>query len=777
MTSRSAALSNLRQDTTQAPSSFFCGESDSLPPLPAKFRLTPEFELMLECCAASSIFPAQIAAKRYTDINWESLVALSVRHQVLPLVQAALRQLGTNFIPEQVREKLKQCSMRARGRALQHGSELVRLNGAFREQGIGMMPLKGVTLSHRLFHDPTMRQVQDIDLMVRPEDLDRADRLLQALGYRRTFPAAELTPKMRRRMLLQEHHWSYLNDDLHLAVELHWSLDLWTPQNVAELWQQSHALDCCLGSTFVELNEDALLLLVCSHGAGHRWSRLKWLCDAAVLLSRERRGTWDDLLALAEQFDLKRALAQASLLSYWLLGTEPAQPLRELIRKEPSSAKLASQALQAMLMDSRRLHRLERFGLLMSLPYTLLLRPKLPVRVYMRRVWISSAYFSDFPLSDRWFWLYYPLRPLLWSRNMMRRSNPPRSRRPQAGSFGLATSKSKSSMSSVHCYSRGTGSMSEIVQCPVCRGSENARVDVFGEFSFLRCAQCTLEFCHPIEYDRANYDAAYKADGSSTFYVPSAQWLREASPALNEARWMLFAAQTEALAWLKANRGGASILDIGCGPGWFLIRARQLGFRVAGVEIGSEPVRLLRDRGYDVVCGSIESVPPQWSPQVVTVFEVLEHLPDPVQFLRQIRQRFPQALLILTVPSPRRWTKAGSHRDLADYPPNHLTRWNPASLTEALSLAGYSESEVRYSKPRPLELASVSVRGLWNSWTRKMPDRLTEVELGGSLRRLQKEIEVRKWKCVPGYLGASLFRLLGSSGISMLAIATAQSND
>ena len=55
-----------------------------------------------------------------------------------------------------------------------------------------------------------------------------------------------------------------------------------------------------------------------------------------------------------------------------------------------------------------------------------------------------------------------------------------------------------------------------------------------------------------------------------------------------------------------------------------------------------------------------------------------------------------------------------------------------------------------------------------------MPDRLAEAMEGGRLRHLRHEVTVRKLKCVPGFIAASLFRLFGWSGISMLAIATPQ---
>ena len=404
----------------EAPGAPTAGRAKSLPPLPRKFCLTPEFRLLLACCSTPGPSSESIALLSAAGIDWNKFVQLAARQQVALLAHAALHQRARDFIPQKAREKLKDQAVRARGRALHHVAESVRLNRAFLQEGIGAIPMKGTTLSQQLFNDPAMRQVQDIDFMVRQEDLDRADHLLTTHGYRRIFPAAELTPKMRQRTLLQDHHWTYTHSGLPLALELHWRLDLWTREDVLELWNHSQKMEC-MGTTFRVLDQDATLLLLCSHGAGHRWSRLKWLNDVALLLARERTAASDSLFAMAARLGLERALAQAALLAHWLLGTDLAEPLRQLVQREPLCVTLASQAVRALFMDRRRLRRMERFGLLTSLPYTLCLRKDLALTVYMRKLWMSSAYFGDFPLSDQWFWLYYPLRPLLWARNTVQR--------------------------------------------------------------------------------------------------------------------------------------------------------------------------------------------------------------------------------------------------------------------------------------------------------------------------------------------------------------------
>src|SRR4029077_8300575 len=87
----------------------------------------------------------------------------------------------------------------------------------------------------------------------------------------------------------------------------------------------------------------------------------------------------------------------------------------------------------------------------------------------------------------------------------------------------------------------------QAIACPLCRGTEHVPVESFGRFTVVRCALCSLEFSDPLEYNRKDYDLAYRTPASSEFMVPALKWLAEASAHLDEARWMLFSAQLEVL--------------------------------------------------------------------------------------------------------------------------------------------------------------------------------------------------------------------------------------
>lgn len=175
---------------------------------------------------------------------------------------------------------------------------------------------------------------------------------------------------------------------------------------------------------------------------------------------------------------------------------------------------------------------------------------------------------------------------------------------------------------------------------------------------------------------------------------------------LKEAWHFLEPPKQGALEWIRTHLPrGFAVLDISFGPGWFLAAVEKAGFTALGTELSEVAVESMRGRGFTVHLGGPEGWPPEGpQPKTVTLFEVLEHVPQPVDFLAAIRRRFPAAPLLLSVPSPRSLYRSWGIRESHDYPPNHLTWWNQRSLVEALQRAGYQTVEVHFPKLEGKEL-------------------------------------------------------------------------
>ena len=152
--------------------------------------------------------------------------------------------------------------------------------------------------------------------------------------------------------------------------------------------------------------------------------------------------------------------------------------------------------------------------------------------------------------------------------------------------------------------------------------------------------------------------------------------------------------------WLSGNlKQGDTILDLGCSTGWFLAALEGGGFEAIGLDVSDRIVKLLKEKKFNVFRGPLGKCPVKFcNPNAITMFEVLEHLHEPLSILKEVYRRFPDVSLIISVPAPSSWTVKLGIRSYCDYPPNHLTRWSEANLKIALNSVGYDNIDFIYPK-------------------------------------------------------------------------------
>jgi SAM-dependent methyltransferase len=127
------------------------------------------------------------------------------------------------------------------------------------------------------------------------------------------------------------------------------------------------------------------------------------------------------------------------------------------------------------------------------------------------------------------------------------------------------------------------------------------------------------------------------------------------------------------------------LLDAGCGSGRTLDELAAYG-TVAGVELEPLGVEAARRRGHgDVQVAPVEAIPhPDASFDLVTCLDVIEHTPDDVRSLRELRRvTRPGGALVVTVPAyPRLWSR---HDELN----RHHRRYTRRMLRAAAEGAGW----------------------------------------------------------------------------------------
>ncbi len=148
--------------------------------------------------------------------------------------------------------------------------------------------------------------------------------------------------------------------------------------------------------------------------------------------------------------------------------------------------------------------------------------------------------------------------------------------------------------------------------------------------------------------------------------------------------------------FLDKRAGELRLLDVGCSSGAFVSSARRLGIDAEGVEPASAPVKTALDSGLKVYQGSLEEVNlPSGSYDVMTLFEVLEHLKDPLSLLKEChRVLITGGLLVIRTGNTESWS---AHYQMARWEyfsiaahGGHISFFNPASMGRLAERSGFS---------------------------------------------------------------------------------------
>jgi 2-polyprenyl-3-methyl-5-hydroxy-6-metoxy-1,4-benzoquinol methylase len=170
-----------------------------------------------------------------------------------------------------------------------------------------------------------------------------------------------------------------------------------------------------------------------------------------------------------------------------------------------------------------------------------------------------------------------------------------------------------------------------------------------------------------------------------------------------------------------ATLKGQNLLDIGCDTGAFLRTAQEeFGIVPIGIDVAERSVQAARREGVEAYQTTIEEAPARVSGfSVITAIDLIEHVPDPKQFLGEVRKRLrPNGVLYLETPNIDSMVyragqvlsgfTGGHPRKLLErlFPPQHLQYFNPGSLRRLAQSVGF---EIIHLSTRVLPGSDISV--------------------------------------------------------------------
>lgn len=240
---------------------------------------------------------------------WRGLVSEADRLDARPLLYLRLKSLGADrFCPEENCKALQQAYLSVAGRNTLNLHVSGQVLRALRDAGLNVITLKGMYLLENVYPDIGARSMNDLDILLRKEDLGKGLGVMRSLGYEAVTYFDVNDPN------LDIKHIPPLTKLGRPAVELHWTLleeDEPFQIDVKAIWQRAQPARVA-DVNVLSLSLEDLVAHLCLHFAYQHYLRLglRGLYDIALILW-EKGDTldWDLLAGIARRWGAGRTIA------------------------------------------------------------------------------------------------------------------------------------------------------------------------------------------------------------------------------------------------------------------------------------------------------------------------------------------------------------------------------------------------------------------------------------------------------------------------------------
>ncbi|MDF2859199.1 MAG: Renal dipeptidase, partial [Neobacillus sp.] len=343
------------------------------------------------------------------EIDWNLFLDLAMHHRIYPLIYPKLKK--HEWVPENVRNILDQQYRQNTFQMLHLSAEMEKISQIIAENHIRLLILKGPVLSADLYGEVSLRTCGDLDVLVPIYDLERVDQLLSGQGYLKDDYIQTVLGDWKWR----HHHVTYFHPQKNIKIEIHWRLNPGPGKepHFDDLWERKR-ISSLTSTAVYYLGREDLFLFLASHGARHGWSRLRWLTDIDGILKQEI--DWVKLIKRLKQYQYLHLGGQALILASQLLNSKLVEDSKPLFQgKRPK--KLAQEAVfyfERMVNlhtfpvpeDIAVYHKRHLFSLMAA---------KQKLFFILSFLYPYPEDTEILPLPKQFHFLYFPLRPILWT--------------------------------------------------------------------------------------------------------------------------------------------------------------------------------------------------------------------------------------------------------------------------------------------------------------------------------------------------------------------------
>ncbi len=285
-------------------------------------------ELLLYCLNMGVDEAKTARFEQLSDSDWDEFIEQSDRHGIAPLLYHRFMITGaTAHIPDRVMEEFQRLYRDNAWKNTQLYHEASKVFRILRSEGIPVIVLKGAVLAEIIYHSIALRPMLDVDILLKAEDMLRANKVLSQSGYK-----SDIASFFSKRYMLWRRHVTYSDEAGRIYVQVHPRIAEFPDLNY---WK--NAVHAKIASTDVlMLGAEDFLLHLCLHVDHHiRDSGLaeliRWYDIAEVLKHYEKEFNWDYVIRIAKEKKVEGVIRSIlHVINEWFNGNVPVDILDQL---------------------------------------------------------------------------------------------------------------------------------------------------------------------------------------------------------------------------------------------------------------------------------------------------------------------------------------------------------------------------------------------------------------------------------------------------------------
>ncbi len=222
------------------------------------------------------------------------------------------------------------------------------------------------------------------------------------------------------------------------------------------------------------------------------------------------------------------------------------------------------------------------------------------------------------------------------------------------------------------------------LKCPVCSNASGFRIVYrFSTFKLVECSACKFRFVPPSEHLPPDYYARYKDEAVAL----------EVAKANADLKLVM---NLERYKWISKFKSAGRLLDVGAGWGHFVWAGRYTTFQTEGIEPSEQNAKFASQHlNVPVKHGDFLDMNAEEVFDVVTMWDVLEHINEPITFVQQAYRVLKSGgIVVIKVPDASSPIAKLSGRIWHNISQEHVNLFGKKTLSLLLQRCGFKTLKI-----------------------------------------------------------------------------------